>query len=241
MRFRKLAAVTPLLLAIALVALALGAGDPAAQTAAPPAAAVPDTALKPPVTAPAKTKKPGIPPATRRSWMVGFGLGYGTAKPSVSGVRPEAENGGTTNLRFGYAVSPRTVVGAEFSSWSAKPDSQEWVFRGSVPSITWYDLKYLPKGSFLRAGVGYGKLKTTVTSISIIYDPNLPPYGGNRPDTTTYVLNDDGFSMLGAIGYEFRWRRHWAFAPQAEYMYITTGGGISAYVASASLQVNLYW
>lgn len=146
MRFRKLAAFTPLLLAIALVALALGAGDPAAQPAATPPPAAPDTALKPPVPVETKTKKPKIPPVPRTSWMVGFGLGRGTAKPSVSGVRPSSETGGTSNLRFGYAASPSTVVGVEFSNWSATPDSQKWTFRGTMPSLTWY----AGKGLFVR-------------------------------------------------------------------------------------------
>lgn len=84
-------------------------------------------------------------------------------------------------------------------------------------------------------------MTSVVTSISMVYDANLPPYGGMVADTTTYELDDDGFAMLGAIGYEWRWRKHWAFAPQAEYLYITAGQGLSAYVASLSLQVNLYW
>lgn len=237
MRFRKLAATTPLLLAIALVLPALDASRSAAQPAATPAPAAADS-LKPPPAAPAKSKAPKIAPVPRKSWMVGFGAGYGTAKPSLSGVRPPSETGTVLNLRFGYVASPKTVVGVEMSQWSAKPDTLAWLFRGGMPSITFYDPRYLPKGTFVRAGVGYGRIKTDFNSYGTVYDSTL---GGVRADTTSHVLNDDGFALLGAIGYEWRWRKHWGIAPQVEYMYLTAGQGLSAYVASASLQVNLYW
>jgi hypothetical protein len=230
MRVRKLAVIAPLLLAsVALAGLAVR--DASAQAAG--GAAVSDSAA-----ADRSSRRAAREPRVRSAWMIGAGGGYGVVDARFHFFKPGSEPGPTSNLRLGYAAHPRTVVGLEVAQWTAKPDTIRWTFTAVTPTVTWYS-----KGRgdntnqmFLRLGAGWGHAEGGVA-----YKTGAVPLVVGRDSIITNRVKDDGFGLLGAIGYEWRFGRSYGLAPQLDVAFVNLARGDNALWGAASLQINRYW
>lgn len=181
--------------------------------------AAPDTSI-----AAVGTRRTSTAPQPRTGWMMGVGLGYGIGGPHAVGS-PGHESGGTTQLRFGAGVSSRAVVGVEYLAWSTSPtDSTTWDVIAAGPSLTWY----WPSNLYVRGMVGWGMGEATFTT-------------GEGAALVVNTIHDDGFAFLGAVGWEWRWRRRLAIAPEAQYLYVGMTKENKFSVASGSLSLNWYF
>lgn len=205
MRFRWHAAVTTLLLSLAVTAPAFAQGAGA------------DTSR-------AGTLRARMEPAPRTGGMFGFGGGYGLAGPRGENA-PDPEPGGTFHLRVGTGVNSRAVVGIEYVSWSVNPtDTTTFNFTAAGPSLTWY----WPSNLYVRGMVGWGSAEASWEE-------------GTPPAHTMAHVDDDGFALLGAVGWEWRYRRRFAIAPEAQIVHIGLGNSASFAAASGSLSLNVYF
>src|SRR5437870_8292425 len=69
----------------------------------------------------------GTHPHDRHGFMIGFGLGGGSAKMKNDSKR---EGSGTANFRIGYALDPDLVLAFEGSAWTK-------TFREDIGDVTW--------------------------------------------------------------------------------------------------------
>ena len=181
--------------------------------------AAPDTSVTVP-----SPRRTGTAPQPRTGWMMGVGLGYGIAGPHAEGS-PAHEAGGTTHFRFGAGVGNRAVVGLEYLAWSTSPtDSTSWDLIAAGPSLTWY----WPSNLYTRGMVGWGFGEAVFTT-------------GAGPALVVNTIHDDGFAFLGAVGWEWRYRRRLAIAPEAQYLYLGLTNVNKYSVASGSLSFNWYF
>ena len=228
MRSWKLLTIVPTLLVTVLVVPC------SAQTTTEPAAGTTPAAKPTPPPKHTKPPKKKVEPLPRTAWMLGLGAGFGYSGAYVNGQNPDANTGGTTHLRVGYAATPTQLVGVDISKWSANPDSSQtgWSASAICPTFTWF------RGNmFLRGGLGYGTLSAEKYGYVTAYDFNLGMYVTTR---VREKVSDDGFAWLFAGGYEWRYGRRLGIAPQAEYLHITAQRALSANVRRLG-PAHYYW
>lgn len=141
MRFRMLAAVTPLLLSLAVAAPC------AAQESAAPDTAAATTGAR---------SRSRIEPQPRTGWMFGIGGGYAIGGPRTDLDQPDQESGSTIHFRFGAGLGGSAMVGLEYLTFGANPtDSTSYDVVAAGPSFTWY----WPSNLYVRGMVGWASLK----------------------------------------------------------------------------------
>jgi hypothetical protein len=235
-----------LALALGILALPAHAADSKQQEPAkpPPVVLTPEAAkpAAPAVAAPAgKPAKPSTATTAhsstpeRRAWMVGFdyGLGSGsfngTGLAAFSGLGPEGfsastrEWGKVVQFRFGYALRPSAAVTFSRTNWSKTLNGDDWKIGLSAMNYTWY-----PEGGqfYVRGGFGVGD-----ASDKDIIDQS----------TGQHILHiDDGFGMVGAVGYEWTVYKRMSLAPQAEAAYISLDEKVFADMFNFTVAVN-WW
>lgn len=161
----------------------------------------------------------------RTGWMLGFGGGYGLAGPKVPTESPDREAGGTFHARLGSGVSRSALVGIEYLTWGATPtDSTSWAVVAAGPSVTWYWRSNL----YVRGMVGWAMGKAEFET-------------GTAPATSLVSIHDDGFAFLGAVGWEFRYRRRLAIAPEVQYLRLGLASRTTYDVMSGALSLNWYY
>ena len=167
-------------------------------------------------------------PHDRNGFFMGFGLGAGTA--GWEGTTDRA-GGGIGNFRLGYAPAPNVTVGLENSSWMKK-ESVGTIDLTLMYTVTTFGVTYFPNnnGLYLKGGVGFASANfETIVS--------LPGIGSGKGE-----LDDTGFGLLGAAGYEWRLTEKFALGPEVEFAYLDVGGVFqNANYVSASLMLNWYW
>jgi hypothetical protein len=166
-------------------------------------------------------------PHDRNGFFIGFGLGAGTA--GWEGTTERA-GGGIGNFRIGYAPAPNVTVGLENSSWMKK-ESVGTIDLTLMYTVTTFGVTYFPSnnGLFLKGGVGFATANFE-TAISL-------PTGIAKGE-----LDDTGFGLLGAAGYEWRLTEKFALGPEVELAYLNVGGAFqTANYVSASVMLNWYW
>jgi len=167
----------------------------------------------------------GSHPHDRNGFMIGFGVGGGSA-----GIEDgdEREGSATGNFRIGYAVRPDLVLHFEGSGWTKKVDEGgfldevTWTFSTGTAAITWFPGN---AGAFLRAGLGAGTASVEVD------------FGGGLRGT----YDETGLGVLGAVGYEWRLTRMFALGPHAEFTWMDLDDIGSANVIGGALDFNWYW
>lgn len=185
--------------------------------AQPPAP--PDSAASTPP-APVRAR---VAPQARTGWMFGSGGGFAIGRPKEGAHKPDFEASGSFHLRFGAGVGGNALVGVEYLAWTAHPtDSTSYEVLAIGPSLTCFTRSNF----FVRGMVGWASVKGHL----FVGDPS-----------TEVPIADDGFAYLLAAGWEWRYRRRLAIAPQVEYLVATAGNGTFADVASGSLQLNWYY
>ena len=167
-------------------------------------------------------------PHDRNGLFLGFGLGAGTAGWEGTSER---EGGGVGNFRIGYAPAPNVTVGLESSSWMKK-ESVGTIDLTLMYTVTTFGVTYFPanNGLFIKGGVGFASANFE-TAINI-----------TNVGITKGELNNNGFGLLGAAGYEWRLTEKFALGPEVEFAYLNVGGAFqTANFVSASVMLNWYW
>ena len=171
----------------------------------------------------ASARRASLGPAPRTGWTIGIGGGYGMGGPHAENS-PEQEPGGTTHFRTGFGVGEKAVLGVEYMSWTASPtDTTTFDFSAAGPSLTWYWNNVYARG---MVGWGMGKAQFEV------------PSGTGH---TLVEMHDDGFAYLAAVGWEWRFRHRFAFAPEVGGVYASLDKELAYHTIWASLSLNLYY
>ena len=150
-------------------------------------------------------------PQERQGWLIGFGLGGGSAGLTVKSdpqdsLAAESDNnreGGTTvSFRFGYAFNSQIAVELESGGWTKAENAVTVTFTNFGVALSYY-----PGGGglMLRGGIGYGAVDFSA-----------------QISGETLTLRQTGFSPHLAAGYEFRVRRTFAIGPLVTYNYVST-------------------
>ncbi|NIO00859.1 MAG: autotransporter domain-containing protein [Candidatus Latescibacteria bacterium] len=172
-------------------------------------------------------------PHERTGFFIGFGGGGGSATFQDAGSRT---GGAVGNFRIGYAVAPNLTIGLESSAWLKREEygvvglgsaTATWVF-----SVATFGATFFPgnNGPYIKAGVGFGtaSVETEATIFGL--------------GTGSLKIDDSGFGILGAVGYEARLTPKFALGPEIEFAYMNVGGDLqSANYVSGSLMFSWYW
>ena len=168
--------------------------------------------------------------AHERSGMVlGFNVGAGSAEAKFDGdggsISSDRESGGGGNLRIGYAISPKVVLGLETAGWSKKVEDgnvdSTWSLGVAAFGATWYPAA---GGFFMRAGVGVGRAEVKWDAGSGL----------------TASADDTGFGLTTGLGYEWRLTRRFALGPQVDLNYVDIGDGVSMNWFNVTLGFNWF-
>jgi hypothetical protein len=157
----------------------------------------------------------GAFPQTRDGWLVGFGIGGGSA--GVSG--DDNREGGTAgSFRVGYAFQPEVSLELNSTGWSKSESGTTVTF-----TVTGVALNYYPgaQGFVLRGGAGLGSASAT-----------------EKSGSTTFSASESGLGVLLGAGYEFRVRRTFAIGPQIDFGYLNLEDGSVNYVNGC---LGLHW
>jgi hypothetical protein len=140
-------------------------------------------------------------PQTREGWLVGIGVGGGSAALTSEGSSSDREGGAAASLRVGYAFQPQFSAELDANGWSKEDAGVTTTF-----SVTTAAIDYYPgaQGIVLRGGLGYG-----TTSLSA------------KSGSSSLTASESGFGFLVGAGYEFRLGRTFALGPQIDYSYMT--------------------
>lgn len=161
-------------------------------------------------------------PPDRHGFMIGFGVGGGSA-----GIKDgdQREGSVTGNFRIGYALRPDLVLHYEGAAWTKTFDETAgdvtWTFSTSAAALTYYPPE---TGLFLRGGIGLGTANV-----------ELKANGVKISDSET------GFGLLVAAGWEFRLTQKFALAPQVEFAYQKLDTLDSSNFFDGGLGFNWYW
>lgn len=158
----------------------------------------------------------GDHPHTRQGFVLGFGLGGGSAQGRVDGdsdvlVETDRTGGVAFSLRLGYAVSPRLVLGLESSGWGRSDEERLFGETAEIKTTlavttigaTWYPTE---GGFYARLGLGIGVARQE-------YD-----FG-----TLNAEIEESGGALLLATGYEWRLSRTFALGAQFDVGVIGLG------------------
>jgi len=92
-------------------------------------------------------------PQVRKGFWIGFGIGYGSAKPSCDGCGTlNSEGSWTGHLRLGGTMSPHVLLGGDVDVWT-KSDSGATLSLGNVTAAVYY-YPTPASGLFLKGGLG---------------------------------------------------------------------------------------
>jgi outer membrane protein with beta-barrel domain len=138
-------------------------------------------------------------PHVRDGWILGLGIGGGSAALKSGGQTSDRETGSTGHLRAGYILNPKVSIGFEGNFWMKSVEGVDWTFDTYTAEATFYP----GDGFTLRAGVGGGGAEAAVSSGS-----------------STTTASETGLGVSTGVGYEIRVSRSWAVVPQADFSYI---------------------
>jgi hypothetical protein len=175
-------------------------------------------------------------PPVRNGWTAGFGLGVGWAAWTWPDGERRSEGSASGNVRVGWALRNDCLIGLEMWGWSKSysidylPENvpAETIVWAATPSVTFFPGS---TGLFLRAGVGVGEGRATVT----------PPPSVDFP--VSGQTSDTGLALLAAIGYEVQVTPHFVLGGAAHVVYVdidqTPFDAVTAY--GLTVQFNWYW
>ena len=152
----------------------------------------------------------GPHPNMRQGWLIGFGVGGGSAGISGDNIDEEREGGITGSFRAGYSFRPDISLELNSNGWSKEDSGVTQTFSVSTAAINYYPGSM---GVVLRGGVGVGSADATARS-------------GN----TTLSVTESGFGFLLGAGYEFRVMRTFAIGPEVEFGWMTLDSFDANYV-----------
>lgn len=135
-----------------------------------------------------------IHPSVRQGWLLGLGVGGGSAQDTGGGGSSDRESGAAASVRVGYAFDPRLSLELDGTGWTREQGGTRVIFSVWAPTLNYYPGQ---EGLVLRAGVGWGSGEALQQS-------------GN----VTISTRESGLGVLAGVGYEFRVTRRLALGPQ---------------------------
>lgn len=168
-------------------------------------------------------------PHNRDGFFIGFGLGGGSAHWKGADDRSV---GGVGNFRIGYAVSPNLTFGLESCSWVKRESAGAAGGLTLIYNVSTFGATYFPwnSGAYIKGGMGY----STASFEDVGF---LPGLGENK-----FQIDQTGFGILAAAGYEWRLTRKFAIGPEIDVVYLRLGDPFhDANYASVTLMMDWYW
>ena len=159
----------------------------------------------------------GSYPNTRQGWLVGLGMGGGSAEVSDATQR---ETGFAGSFRVGYAFSPTISLELGSNAWLKDQNGITTTFSFAGPTLNFYPGA---SGLVLRGGVGVGSVDVSTS------------FGGG-----TFSASESGLGLSVGAGYEFRVTRRFALGPQVDFTW-TDQDSYNTNHISGSLAVCWYF
>lgn len=154
---------------------------------------------------------------TRDGWLIGFGVGGGSAGISDASDR---QGGVTGSFRAGYAFQPQLSLELNSGFWTKSEGGATTTFDVSGAALDFYPGE---GGLVLRGGLGFGSADVSLDV-------------GNQ----TLSASETGFGFLVGAGYEFRVLRSFAIGPEVEYGWTTLSSFDTNFV-NANLGLTWYF
>lgn len=138
----------------------------------------------------------------RQGVWFGLGAGYGSADVSCGSCEDsEREHSGSAYLRGGYTLTPRVLLGGEFSLWNKTFEEFTANIYSASATVTFYPA--LTSGFFVKGGVGASLLDMDIKA---------------GPSTISVDLGR-GLGLTGGAGYDFRVGRNISITPGVNVSY----------------------
>lgn len=139
-------------------------------------------------------------PQVRNGFWIGFGLGYGSAKPSCDGCGTlNSEGSWTGHLRLGGTLSPQLLLGGDFVAWSKSESGGTLSLGNATATIYYYPMP--ASGLFLKAGVG------------------ASAFHGEFSGTITATADGAGLGFTLGAGYDLRVGRNISITPVGNFLW----------------------
>jgi len=155
---------------------------------------------------PARAQGDG-PVHARQGFMIGLGLGGGSAVEDIDGgPDQDRAGGGAAAFRLGFGVSPSLVIGLESTAWLRQDDDQLFgetvdvttTLTTSGVALTWFPA---PEGGFfVRGGLGFGRVAVELERGNVKAE-----------------ASESGFGILFGIGHEWRLTRSFALGIEGDF------------------------
>jgi hypothetical protein len=136
-------------------------------------------------------------PQTREGWLVGFGVGGGSAGLTADNVSSDREGGAAGSFRVGYAFQPQLSLELNTNGWTKEQDGVTVSFSVIAAALNFYPGA---QGLVLRGGLGGGSGTAQVQVGSLVVKETK-----------------SGFGITAGAGYEFRVTRTFAVGPQVDF------------------------
>jgi outer membrane protein with beta-barrel domain len=133
----------------------------------------------------------------RHGWLVGLGIGGGSANVSIPNTSTDREGGFAGSFRAGYAFTPEISLELNSNAWIKEQGGTTVTFSVSAVALNYYPGA---SGFVLRGGVGLGSV-------------DLSSSFGN----TTYSSSESGLGLTAGAAYEFRVTRRFSIGPQIDF------------------------
>jgi hypothetical protein len=159
-------------------------------------------------------------PHERQGWVLGFGVGAGSAGLSIHGNLGNRETGATGSFLLGNMFTPEFALEVSANGWTRSEQGATVAFTNFTLGLGYY-----PGAGpvLLRAGAGFG---------NIDFSGQISGEALSR--------TEGGFSLNAAAGYEFRMLRTLAVGPLVTYNYISTTSFSTNWV-DAEVALNWYF
>ena len=143
-------------------------------------------------------------PQVRNGFWIGFGFGYGSAKPSCDGCGTFDSRGSYTgHFRLGGVLSPHLLLGGDVDVWT-KSESGTTLSLGNVTASLYY-YPVTTSGLFFKGGVGGAA------------------FNGEVSGTVTTTADGAGFGFTFGAGYDVRLGRNISITPVANFLWGRVG------------------
>jgi hypothetical protein len=150
----------------------------------------------------------------RKGFLVGFGVGGGSAKLDSD---LDTESGPMGAFRIGFAVSNEVAIALESTAWSKEVDGVTITFSGAGPGVTYYPGT---SGVYGKLAVGVGKVEAS--------------FGG-------LTFSESGSAFIGGVGYETRLTRKFALGGELDATFLSIDGLDGTNFIGVNLMFNWYW
>jgi outer membrane protein with beta-barrel domain len=139
----------------------------------------------------------GSYPNLRQGWLVGLGMGGGSAEVTDASGGSGRETGFAGSFRVGYAFNPTISLELGSNAWVKDENGTTVTFSFAGPTLNFYPGA---TGLVLRGGVGAGTVDLSTS------------FGGG-----TFSASESGLGLSVGAGYEFRVTRRFALGPQVDF------------------------